>query len=64
MAYCITKSMGMKRIKARVSEWQASLAAGFAAAPRRKAKTKAGEPCHGVRMRGSDLRSNLCLSRG
>jgi hypothetical protein len=54
MAYCITKAMGMERIKARAHEWLAAMSAGRDAAPRCDAKTSAGKPCQSPRMRGAD----------
>lgn len=54
MAYCITKSMGMKRIRERAPGWLTMMAEAYAAAPRCGAKCKKGGTCQHVRMRGSD----------
>lgn len=45
MAYCITKSFGLDRIRARVPEWHAAMRAGRDRAPKCGAKTRAGTPC-------------------
>ena len=54
MAYCITKSYGMERIKARAPEWLAAMWAGRDAAPKCGVSTKSGGACSKTRMRGSD----------
>lgn len=54
MAYCITKSMGMDRIKARVPAWLEAMRAGKAAAPKCGAELRSGGKCRAVRMRGGD----------
>lgn len=54
MGHCITKILGMDRIKAGVPLWMEALARGKAAAPKCCAKTRAGTPCQRTRMRGGE----------
>lgn len=44
----------MDRVKARVPEWHAAMARGFAAAPKCGAMTRAKTPCQCPRLRGTD----------
>jgi hypothetical protein len=53
MAYCITKILGMDRIKAGASAWLETMRRGAAAAPKCGAKTRAGTPCQRLPIPGT-----------